>query len=349
MNNWNSKFMKLREEISTKILDKSGKEWVGKPEFRNTEDVKTEIDDILRFIRENSLIGVFREENNLEGGPLTNLLYFAEQKFGSDEMEKLLNVYETKNPLLKMLKRPNLKGITLAKFLKEIEIWERDGQGNPMKDSDGEQKKRNLAGEVKIRVKKTEKKVFEISRNSPGQMKMHVSNKQIELENGPWKAILSSTQENEDKIMKVDAGIIESIKEMLEKLGKTEVSVDMEEIVGIGGQATIIGKEIELEGENGKEKFKVCFKFEEYGKEDREKKEKEEDVKVDGQLMETGGVYGKGWMCHLRESQEFRCGLIVPEHPNVIKMLDFGITKTIFGDYFFSLGLSKNKNKTMNF
>ena len=64
MNNWNSKFMKLREEISTKILDKSGKEWVGKPEFRNMEDVKSEIGDILRFIRENSFIRVFWDEGH---------------------------------------------------------------------------------------------------------------------------------------------------------------------------------------------------------------------------------------------------------------------------------------------
>ena len=129
---------------------------------------------------------------------------------------------------------------------------------------------------------------------------------------------------------------------MLRTLGKTEVSVKIEDILGIGGQATVIdGKEIKLEGKNGKDNIKACFKFEEYGKEEREEAEREEGildgVRVNGQWMETGGVYGKGWMRHFWKSREFECGSAV-EHPNVIKMLDFGITKTIFGDYFFCLG-----------
>ena len=132
---------------------------------------------------------------------------------------------------------------------------------------------------------------------------------------------------------------------MLQTLGKTEVSVDMGNIVGIGGQATIIGKEIEFQGRNGKEIMNACLKFEEYGKEEREKTEKckeeygsHKGVKVNGQWMETGRVYGKGYLKHLRESKEFEVGSEMPDHPNVIKMLDFGITKTIFGDYFFCLG-----------
>jgi len=34
---------------------------------------------------------------------------------------------------------------------------------------------------------------------------------------------------------------------------------------------------------------------------------------------------------------EYQCGSKVT-HPNIIETLDFGITKTIFGDYFFCLG-----------
>ena len=75
-------FKKLREDISRKIWRESGKEWTGQPEFRNMEDVKREIGEILQFIRENSLIRVFRGESLDGEGPLTNLLYFAEQKFG---------------------------------------------------------------------------------------------------------------------------------------------------------------------------------------------------------------------------------------------------------------------------
>ena len=82
-------------------------------------------------------------------------MQFWEEKFGDSQLEDWMNVYETKNPLLKILKRPNLKGITLAKFLKEIEIWERDGQGNPVKDSYRKQKKMNLTGLVKIRQTKS--------------------------------------------------------------------------------------------------------------------------------------------------------------------------------------------------
>ena len=253
-----------------------------------------------------------------------NLLHFAELGFGHAQLQEWLNVYETKNPLLKILKRPNLKGITLAKFAREIEIWERDGQGNPVKDSDGNQKTRNLSGEVKIRIKS----------NQPI----------IELETGTWKAVLSSSKEKEDKIIKVDAEIIKSLNEMLKTLGKKEVSVDMGNIVGIGGQATIIGKGIEFEGENGKQTINACLKFEEYGEWEREKTEKkngkygsDRGVKVNRKWMETGRVYGRGYLRHLWESTEFRCGSFV-NYPNVIKMLDFGITKTIFGDFFFCLG-----------
>lgn len=239
-------------------------------------------------------------------------------------MEKWLNVYETENPLLAILKRTNLKGITLAKFLKEIEIWERDGQGNPVMDS-GKQKKTKLIGQVTIRK---------------------ISNQPIiELENGTSTVELSSSKE-EDKNIQVQEGIPKSLMTMLHTLEKTEVSVDMGHIVGIGGQATIIGKGIELEGKNGKEKIDVCLKFEEYGKEEREKTEKEKKergdyrtkgVKVNGQWMKTGRVHGRGYLRHLMKSTEFFCVSKV-DHPNVIKMLDFGITKTIFGDYFFCLG-----------
>ena len=90
-----------------------------------------------------------------------------------------------------------------------------------------------------------------------------------------------------------------------------------------------------------KKKIQTCFKFEEYMKDERETTEKNEGVVINGDRMETGGVYGKGLMQHLEKSTEFKCGSKVPNHRNVIKMLDFGITKTIFGDYFFCLGLPK--------
>ena len=137
-------FTKLREEISRKIKQESRKEWTGRPELRDMEDVRSEIGEILKFIRENSLIRVFRDNGKSTDGLLRNFLHYAELKFGSDEIEKWLNVYVTKNPLLKNLKRPNLKGITLAKFLKEIEIWERDGQGNPVIGSDGKYRMSNM-------------------------------------------------------------------------------------------------------------------------------------------------------------------------------------------------------------
>jgi len=158
----------------------SAAEWTGKPEVRELGDVEKEMAEMFRFIRKNKMIRLFAEDGRRKG-PLTDLLNFADENFSSDEMEKWLNVYETENPLLAILKRKNLKGITLAKFLKEIEIWERDAQENPVKDADGKQKKRNLSSEVKIHVR--------IKSNQPI----------IELENGTWKAILSSSQEKEDK------------------------------------------------------------------------------------------------------------------------------------------------------
>merc|ERR1712130_463591 len=106
----------------------------------------------------------------------------------------------------KIIKRPDLKGITLAKFLKEIKIWERDGQGNPVKDSAGKQKKMNLTGLVKIR------------RNKSANILMNISNQPIiELENGKSTVILSSLQEKEDKIIKVEQEVPESLLKMLEK------------------------------------------------------------------------------------------------------------------------------------
>ena len=60
-------FKKLRKEISDKMKTESGKEWIGQPEFRDLEDVRKEIRDILRFIRGNSLFRVFRDE----GGYIT--------------------------------------------------------------------------------------------------------------------------------------------------------------------------------------------------------------------------------------------------------------------------------------
>ena len=114
-----------------KIQSESGNQWEERAEFRNMDDIRMEIGDISRFIRLNGLIRVFKYEWNK--GTLTNLLNYAEQKFGYGQLEEWLNIYETKNPLLKILKRPNLKGITLAKFLKEIEIWERAVRGKAVK------------------------------------------------------------------------------------------------------------------------------------------------------------------------------------------------------------------------
>ena len=45
-------------------------------------------------------------------------------------------------------------------------------------------------------------------------------------------------------------------------------------IVGIGGQATVIGKELEFEREKRKGKIKVCLKFEEFQKEEIEEIER---------------------------------------------------------------------------
>ena len=126
---------------------------------------------------------------------------------------------------------------------------------------------------------------------------------------------------------------------MLDKLGKSEVSVEMGDIVGIGGQGTVIGKEIEIQGKNGKEKIDACLKFEEYPEKKRKGVEKKKKVKINGKMMENGAVFGKGHIRHLCQSTEFECASKV-EHPNVIKILDFAITKTIFGDHFFCLGLS---------
>ena len=138
-------FRKLRETVGEKIMKKIGKKWVGRVRIRCMDEVKTDIGELLTFIRMNSLITVFSDEY-YDGGPLTNLLNFAEENFGLDQMEFWLNLYETKNPLLAMLERPNLKKITLAKFLKEIKIWDRDSNGHPAINKAGMQSKRNLNG-----------------------------------------------------------------------------------------------------------------------------------------------------------------------------------------------------------
>ena len=314
-------FRKLRDNVSEKIK-KSGKEWTGRSGFRDLDEVKTEIGQILKFIRMNSLLTVFRGEGEYRnyGGPLTNLLNFAEENFGLDQLQAWLNVYESKNPLLALLERPNWKKITLAKFLREIQIWERDRNGYPVKDSAGMQKKRNLSGTVKIRRK-----------GQNGNQPI------IELENLKAQVILCTTSDVSDKIIQVDDGIPKSLWNILDTLGKTEIVLEMIEIIAIGGQATVIEKELEFDRENGNEKIKTCLKFEEYKNEDREKEEREKHVLINGEEAETGPVFGKGLITHLMNSMEYKCGSEVT-HPNIIDILDFGITKTIFGDYFFSQG-----------
>ena len=119
------------------------------------------IGEILKFIRLNSLITKFRFELMSEGSsstPFVDLLNFGEENFGLSQLEVWLNIYETENPFLAMLKRPNLKKITLAKFLKEIQIWKQDGNGYPVKDGAGMQMKRNLIGTVKIQKNDSNKK-----------------------------------------------------------------------------------------------------------------------------------------------------------------------------------------------
>ena len=75
-------FRKLREEISRKIKQESRKEWTGRPELRDMEDVRSEIGEILKFIRENSLIRVFGDEDHKGYESLTNFLHYAELNSG---------------------------------------------------------------------------------------------------------------------------------------------------------------------------------------------------------------------------------------------------------------------------
>ena len=307
-----AKFAELKKEILIIINEKSEKKLIGRPLVKDLEEVKTEIAEILNFIRMNSLITVFQFEMWDKGGALTNLLNFAEENFGSDQMEVWLNVYETENPLLAMLKRPNLKNITLAHFLREIRIWERNGGGYPVK--------RNLSGTVKIR------------KNDDAKQPM------IELENGTSKVTLCTTPDLPDKVIQVPDGIPESLWNILNTLGKTEFVVEMCQIVGIGGEATVLGKELDFEREHGKENIKTCLKFEKYKNEEREEMEKRKELKINGVDVENGPVFGKGLIRHLMNSMEYQVGSRVTTHPNVIKILDFGITKTIFGDYFLCLG-----------
>ena len=56
--------------------------WTGKPEIRELGDVEEEMAEMFRFIRENKMIRLFREEGYGEG-PLTNLLNFADEHFSS--------------------------------------------------------------------------------------------------------------------------------------------------------------------------------------------------------------------------------------------------------------------------
>ena len=43
-------FKKLRNEISKKMREASGKEWIGRAVFRDLEEVKTEIGEIFNFM-----------------------------------------------------------------------------------------------------------------------------------------------------------------------------------------------------------------------------------------------------------------------------------------------------------
>ena len=57
------KFKILRDDVAEKI-ENSGKKWIGRNGFRNLEEVKTEIGEMLEFIRMNSLITVFWNEDS---------------------------------------------------------------------------------------------------------------------------------------------------------------------------------------------------------------------------------------------------------------------------------------------
>lgn len=80
----------MQEEILKKIRETIPAEefrglsvagWTGKPEVRELGDVEEEIEEMFRFIRENKMIRLFREEGDRGEGPLTNLLNFADENF----------------------------------------------------------------------------------------------------------------------------------------------------------------------------------------------------------------------------------------------------------------------------
>ena len=287
--------------------------------FVDEQSVSAKIQELILFIRRKCLIKIFRDECDFADGCFTSLLHFAEKHFGGDFVEDLFNVYDTRNPFLKMLKRTHQKAISLATFLMEIKIYAIDDSGNVVRYPDGKVELQPLTGVVKIR-----------SALKGGSLRIEIQNR---------KRVVTMTEHNFPpsihKIV-VDKGIIQSVTDMLTALQVSEVEVNMNDIVGIGGQGIVLGRNLFFDVP-----LDACIKFIPYQDSQRLKVEEiareYECVMVDGAWLPTGKVYGRGFMKHLNESTEFYLGTKI-NHRNVISILDAAITKTIFGDWFLVIG-----------